>query len=155
MKKILATLFIAAALLTACTEKEDNGNTNTSTQEPTTISLVGTSWVGTVTNDPEEFNPEGDVLIISAEYHINFTDEQNGTVSYLMTTMFGEGDSPEEYTDDYTTEMTYTFDGTAHGTMTIDGEPTPFQYNANDNTIVITLEYNPELDVTEIVLHKE
>lgn len=155
MKKILATLFIAAALLTACTEKEDNGNTNTSTQEPTTISLVGTSWVGTVTNDPEEFNPEGDVLIISAEYHINFTDEQNGTVSYLMTTMFGEGDSPEEYTDDYTTEMTYTFDGIAHGTMTIDGEPTPFQYNANDNTIVITLEYNPELDVTEIVLHKE
>ena len=39
--------------------------------------------------------------------------------------------------------------------MTIDGEPTPFQYNANDNTIVIILEYNPELDVTEIVLHKE
>ena len=72
-----------------------------------------------------------------------------------MTTLYGEGDTPEEYTEDYTTEMTYTFDGTAHGTMTIDGEPTPFQYNANDNTIVITLEYNPELDVTEIVLHKE
>lgn len=155
MKKILATLFIAAALLTACTEKEDNGNTNTSTQEPTTISLVGTSWVGTVTNDPEEFNPEGDVLIISAEYHINFTDEQNGTVSYLMTTMFGEGDSPEEYTDDYTTEMTYTFDGIANGTMTVEGELMTFRYNTTDNTIVIPLEFNPELGVTEIILHKE
>lgn len=155
MKKILATLLIAAALLTACTEKEDNGNNNNQNQEPTIVSLAGTSWIGTVTNDPEEFDPEMDVLIVSAKYRITFTDKENGVVSYLMTTLYGEGDTPEEYTEDYTTEMTYTFDGTAHGTMTIDGEPTPFQYNANDNTIVITLEYNPELDVTEIVLHKE
>ena len=55
MKKILATLFIAAALLTACTEKEDNGNNNNQNQEPTIVSLAGTSWIGTVTNDPEEF----------------------------------------------------------------------------------------------------
>ena len=72
-----------------------------------------------------------------------------------MTTMFGEGDSPEEYTDDYTTEMTYTFDGTANGTMTVEGELMTFRYNTTDNTIVIPLEFNPELGVTEIVLHKE
>ncbi|MBQ6068467.1 MAG: hypothetical protein IJK84_03095 [Bacteroidales bacterium] len=154
MKKILATLFIAATLLTACTEKEENGNNNNQNQEPTTVSLAGTSWKGTVTNDPAEFDPQGDVLIISAEYRITFTDNENGVVSYLMTTLYGEGDTPEENTEDYTTEMTYTFDGTANGTMTIEGETTPFRYNATDNTIVITLEYNPELDVTEIVLHR-
>ena len=155
MKKILATLFTAALLLTACTEKEDNGNINTSTQEPTTVSLAGTSWAGTVTNNPEEFDPEGDVLIISAEYHINFTDEQNGVISYLMTTMFGEGDSPEEYTEDYATEMTYTFDGTANGTLAVEGELMTFHYNTADCTIVVPLEFNPELGVTEIVLHKQ
>ena len=139
--------------MTACTEKEDNGTTTT--EEPTTVTLAGTSWVGTVTNDPAEFNPEWDVLITSAEYHISFTDGQNGTLSYRMTTLFSEGDTPEEYTEDDTTEMTYTFDGTANGTITADGELTPFRYNKADNTIVLSIEYTPELGVSEIVLHRE
>ena len=153
MKKILATLFIAAALLTACTEKEDNGNNNNQAQEPTTVSLAGSSWVGTVNNDPEELHYGGGVLITSATYRAMFTDTLNGTLSYQMTTLV----DGEAYDDEDTTEITYTFDGTASGVMMVEGEPMPFRYNATDNTIVIPVdnEGGNELVVSEIVLHKE
>ncbi len=153
MKKFLATLFIAAALLTACTEKEDNGNNNNQNQEPTIVSLAGTSWIGTVTNDPEELHYGGGVLITSATYRAVFVDAENGTLSYQMTTLV-DGDS---YDDEDTTDITYTFDGTANGVMMVEGAAMPFRYNATDNTIVIPVddEGGNELVVSEIVLHQE
>ena len=63
----------------------------------------------------------------------------------------------DSYDDEDTTDITYTFDGTANGVMMVEGAAMPFRYNATDNTIVIPVddEGGNELVVSEIVLHQE
>ena len=144
MKKIFATL-MAALMLTvaACNKHEEND---------TTLKLAGTQWVGVIENDPEELHYGSGVLITRAEYTLTFTDEQNGTFAYDMTTLF----DGEEYDDQDTTSITYTFDGKENGVLMVEEEPMPFSYNATDKTLVLPLgEIDDELNADKIVFHRK
>ena len=144
MKKLFATL-MAALMLTAaaCNKNKEND---------TTVKLAGTQWVGVIENNPEELHYAGGVLITRAEYTLTFTDEQNGTFAYDMTTLV----DGEEYDDQDTTSITYTFDGKENGVLMVEEEPMPFSYNPADKTIVIPLdeESGSELNADKIVLHR-
>lgn len=152
MKKILTILFVAAMLLTtACTKEENNENAN---ENPTTVVLSGTQWVGVIDNDPQELHYVSGVLITHAEYTLMFSDDKNGTMSYDMTTLV-DGD---EYSDEDTTDITYTFDGTEKGTLVVEGEPMPFCYNRQENTITLDLgaeSGDSELMADKIVFHRQ
>ena len=151
MKKIFVALMAGLMLMATACKKEDNNVTPA--EEPTTVELAGTQWVGVIENDPEQLHYVSGVLITHAEYTLTFSDKQNGTFAYDMTTLF-DGD---EYDDQDLTDITYTFDGKESGTLTVEGEAMPFSYNATDETLVIPLdnESGTELNTDKIVLHRK
>jgi len=150
MKKIFVALMAGLMLMATACKKEDNNVTPA--EEPTTVELAGTQWVGVIENDPGELHYGSGVLITRAEYTLTFTDEQNGTFAYDMTTLF----DGEEYDDQDTTSITYTFDGKENGVLMVEEEPMPFTYNATDKTLVLPLgEIDDELNADKIVFHRK
>lgn len=143
MKKIFLALMMAATLLTAACKDDQHK-----------LQLANTQWMGIIENDPEALHYTDGVLITHAKYKLCFNDEKNGKlISEMVVLVDGElGESESDWAD-----FTYTFDGTANGTLTLDSaENYSFHYNADSKTIVLPIDADSqsELNASEIVFNR-
>ncbi len=128
MKRI--AVIVMAALLYAACQKDEPSNLQQPQNSPTqTISLAGTSWMGTYEDSYQGYPA---ILTWSLDYLTDSTGEL-----YLDLLVANQQQSP------LTIAFTYTFDGVGHGTCFADGNKrTDFDLNAADSTITMMLYLN-------------
>ena len=124
MKKALFTTFVALMTVfcfSSCSKEKDLAGTTWQFQQKTS---------GQIEEEGMSFPYEVDLNLI-----LNFTDEENGKLEIHMNMEVAGMSMPM----DDSAVFTYTFDG-ENGVMTADGEPQPFVYHKDDNTIGMSVD---------------